>query len=86
MFHKQGAKLVFAAFAAIVLNVTACSEVQSAFPCGPGAYTDGPDGNHQPMVADACPGASFASWAESRQFGTRQYSLESLRSVAAAGP
>jgi hypothetical protein len=77
-------KLVFAISAAIVSNVTACTEVQSTFRCGPAAYTDGPVLQHQPKVANSCPSPSIAAWAEPRQFGTRQYTLASVRSLLAA--
>ena len=85
MIHNIRMKLIFAVSAAIVLNVTACSEMRSTFACGPGAYRDGPvDRNHEPMVASSCPSPSVAAWAEPVQFGTRQYSLGSAGALVAA--
>ena len=78
-------KLVFSVSTAIVLSVTACTEVQSTFRCGPAAYTDGSEfHSHQPMVANSCPSPSIAEWAEPSQFGTRQYTFEIVRSLLAA--
>jgi len=78
-------KLVFAVSTAIVLSVTACAEVQTTFPCGPAAYTDGSElHSHQPMVANSCPSPSIAEWAAPRQFATRQYTFADVRSLLAA--
>jgi hypothetical protein len=57
--------LVFAGFTALALSTTACSDMKSAFGCGPAAYRNGPVGHdNQPMVAAPCDGSKqIAGWA-----------------------
>ena len=63
MLANASWNLVLAGFAALALSTTACSELKSTFPCGPGAYRNGPVGHdNQPMVANPCHVPQFAGW------------------------